>query len=118
MKVNVKNLERALEALSPAETDVLEGAWLRERMPGRRSVRAVATDKGVTLVSSDAAALDAVGSALKCDGCVIDERELPTPTRKDVADVFERALARGEQGMLRLLTSGAPRRRRAKKGGV
>jgi len=101
----VKDGDDALEALSPAEEDVVMGAWLREKRPGRRYVRAGVSEDGkaIEYVDTDEAAVKRVAATAARAGTVHSPRALPKPTRKHLADTFDRALERGDMGTLKFL---------------
>jgi hypothetical protein len=78
--------------LSAAETDVARGAWRRVRRPGVAYVDAGRLPNGmVELISTNGAALDAVSAALCAPGTPVRRTQLPHPTRRNLAEVFDRA---------------------------
>ena len=78
--------------LNAAETDVARGAWRRVRRPGVAYVDAGRLPNGmIELISTDNVALDEVAAALCQPGTPVRRTELPHPTRRNLADVFDRA---------------------------
>jgi hypothetical protein len=78
--------------LSPAETDVARGAWRRVRRHGVKYVDAGRLpDNSVELISTDGQALDEVADALLTPGTAVQRTQLPVPTKRDLAGVFDRA---------------------------
>ena len=78
--------------LSPAETDVARGAWRRVRRPGVRYVDAgMLPDGMVELISTDEEALETVSKALCQPGVPVRRTQLPHPTKRQLAAVFDRA---------------------------
>jgi hypothetical protein len=78
--------------LSKAETDVARGAWRRVRRPDVAYVDAGCLPNGmVELLSTDPQALDEVSAALRTPGTPVRRTQLPQPTKRDLADIFDRA---------------------------
>lgn len=78
--------------LSPAETDVARGAWRRVRRSGVKYVDAgMLPDGMVELISTDEEALETVSKALCQPGVPVRRTQLPHPTKRQLAAVFDRA---------------------------
>ena len=77
--------------LNQAETDVARGAWRRVCRPGVKYVDAGCLPDGrVELLSTDPEALDRVATALCAQGTQLQRTQLPHPTRKELASIFNR----------------------------